>query len=279
MTGFEAVIHAMTSLSTGGYSTSDSSFGHFQSPFLHWAGTIFMLAGALPFVWYVRILRKRRFRSEQVVGLVTTLSAIIASLTLWRVMTSDTTFFKSLTDTAFSVVSVVTTTGYATSDYTTWGPFAVAAFLIITALGGCTGSTAGGIKMMRLIILFHIVRARISVIHYPSRVAVIRYEDKAVTADQIDGIIAFCVFFFLTFAGGTIALALIGLDASTAVSGSLTALCNVGPGVGTIIGPAGNFSTLPDSAKWVLSFLMYAGRLELLTVYVLFLPSFWREAT
>jgi trk system potassium uptake protein TrkH len=277
MTAFEAVSHAFTTLSTGGYSTSDASFGHFTSPFLHWAGALFMLAGALPFAWYIRLATRGRVASEQVRALTIGLVAVIAALTVWRIASSDAAPFTALTEVTFNVISVVTTTGFATTDYTLWGAPAVVAFFVLTAFGGCTGSTSGGMKAMRWIILGRFFAARLRKIHAPSAVIALRYENRAVEPDQIAGVIAFFSVFFLTFTMLSVALALVGLDFETAVSGALTALCNVGPGVGATIGPAGNFSTLPDAAKWILSLGMYLGRLEMLTVFVLFTPAFWRE--
>lgn len=276
MGGFDAGMHALTTVSTGGYSSSDASFGQFDSAFLHWTGAAFMLAGALPFAWYIRLLRGRRERSEQVRALLAILCAAIGVLTLWRIATSDAAPFQALTDVTFNVVSVVTTTGYATTDYTAWGSFAVVVFFVLTAAGGCTGSTAGGVKAMRWVILVRSIRRQVAQVHSPHRVTAVRYEGKAVTDDQLSGVIAFLNIFALTVMWLSFALALVGLDPLTAVSGALTALTNVGPGVGPIIGPAGNFATLPDEAKWLLSLGMYVGRLEMLTVYVLFVPVFWR---
>ena len=277
MDGFDAVVHAMASVSTGGFSTSDSSFGQFGSPFLHWAGTVFMLAGALPFAWYIRATRRGQVRSEQVVALALALGLTIGALTFWRVATSEATPFGALTDVAFNVVSVVTTTGFATTDYTLWGPAAVAAFFVLTFMGGCTGSTSGGIKTMRWIVLARAIRAQIRRIHAPSGVFPVTYEGKPLTLDERNGIVAFFSVFFLTFTALAALLSLLGLDPLTAISGALTALTNVGPGVGPVIGPAGTFQSLPDAAKWVLSFGMYAGRLEIFTVLVLLRPDFWRE--
>lgn len=148
MTVFEAVAHALTTVSTGGYSTSDASFGHFDSAFLQWSGTFFMIAGALPFAWYIKGLNRRVFRSEQVRNILAFFVITIAILTLWRVVTAQAPLIETLRLVAFNVVSVVTTTGYATTDYTTWGPFAVAVFFALTAVGGCTGSTSGGAKLL-----------------------------------------------------------------------------------------------------------------------------------
>lgn len=277
MTFFEAVAHALTTVSTGGYSTSDASFGHFNSAFLQWSGTFFMIAGALPFAWYIKGLNRRDFRSEQVRSILIFFAITIAVMTFWRVMTSHTPVLEALRLVAFNVVSVVTTTGYATTDYTAWGPFAVATFFILTAIGGCTGSTSGGAKTMRWIILFRMIRVQVRLIHSPSAVFVAHYEGRAVEPDVISGVMGFFGFYAFTVAVLVAALSFYGLDMETAVSGALTAVANVGPGVGETIGPAGNFASLPDGAKLLLCFGMYAGRLEMLVVYVLLTATFWSE--
>ncbi|WP_370286802.1 TrkH family potassium uptake protein [Pseudooceanicola nanhaiensis] len=276
MTPFEAIAHALTTLSTGGYSTSDASFGHFESYYLQWAGTLFMLAGGLPFAWYIRVLRGDRVRSEQVRTLLTFLVAVILLLTFWLVLTDGMAPFRALTLVAFNVISVVTTTGFATTDYTTWGGFAIAVFVTLTIAGGCTGSTAGGAKTMRWIIFWLALRAYVQRIFMPHSLRAIRYEGRTVAPDVVDGVIVFFTLYVLTIAVLAVLLAFYGLDTDTAFSGALTAVTNVGPGVGTIIGPAGNFATLPEGAKWLLAFGMYVGRLELMTVFVLFTPAFWR---
>lgn len=278
MTGFEAIAHALTTVSTGGYSTSDSSFGLFDSAYLHWMATLFMLAGALPFAWYIRMLNRRVLRSEQVRALIVTLVAVILGLTAWRVMTSGAPVLETLRLVSFNVVSVVTTTGYATTDYTTWGPFAAAAFLCLTAMGGCTGSTAGGAKIMRWIVFMRSTHAQLKRTRSPHGLFPIRYEGRVIEPDVMSGVMTFFIFYALTVMTLAAVLGLFGLDMTTSISGALTAVANVGPGLGEIIGPAGNFSSLPDGAKWVLSFGMYLGRLEMLTVVVLLVPAFWREA-
>ena len=277
MSVFDAFAHAATTISTGGYSTSDASFGMFESPFLQWSCTIFMLAGALPFAWYVRVVNRRLLRSEQVRALLWGLATAIAVLTVWRVLTSDVEVFVALREVAFNVVSVVTTTGFATTDYTLWGHLPVAFFFLLTALGGCTGSTAGGGKTMRWLILARCIGAQIRRLHQPHGVFLVKYEGRTVRPDELDGIIAFFSMYFATFTLLASLLTMMGQDVETATSGALTALTNVGPGIGPIIGPAGNFSSLSDPSKWALALGMYLGRLELLTVFVLLVPGFWRE--
>ncbi len=277
MTFFEAVVHAMTTLSTGGYSTSDQSFGHFDAPFLHWAGSFFMAAGALPFAWYIRLARGRSVRSEQVVAFLATVGTAIALLTAWRVWDAGAPLPETLRLVTFNVISVVTTTGYATTDYTTWGPLAAAAFFLLTAVGGCTGSTAGGAKIMRWIIFARFAVKQVRSVRVPHGVFVARYDGRPVQEDVLSGVMTFFVFYASTVFLLAMALTFCEIDFVTALSGALTAVANVGPGVGSVIGPAGTFASLPDIAKWLLCFGMYAGRLEMMTIFVLLTPVFWRE--
>ncbi|WP_425071705.1 TrkH family potassium uptake protein [Sagittula sp. S175] len=278
MSVFDAIVHAMTTLSTGGYSTSDSSFGQFQSPFLEWSATLFMACGGLPFAWYMRVLGRGDWRSEQVRALLILFAVSITMLTAWRVWTSGAPVFEALRQVSFNVVSVVTTTGFATVDYTEWGAFAAVAFLVLTALGGCTGSTSGGAKMMRWVIVLKLLAIRFRRVRLPHAVLVARYQGRAVGDDVVTGVMTFFVLYVITVFGLAILLDFYGLDLTTSFSGALTAVANVGPGIGDTIGPAGNFSTLPDGAKWWLALGMYAGRLEMMTVFVLFTRVFWREA-
>ncbi len=278
MGDFDALVHALTTLSSGGFSNYDASFGHFDSAFLQWAATFFMLCAGLPFAWYIRVARTRSLRSEQVWTYITMLAVVILVLSMWLAIARDMAPFDALRLVAFNVVSAVTTTGYATTDYTTWGSMIAVVFVILTASGGCTGSTSGGAKLMRWIILLRSVRIQIRSIQHPNGVFSLKYEGKKVEQNVLDGVISFFVFYIFTIVMLAVVLNVLGLDFSTAMTGALTAVANVGPGVGDIIGPAGNFASLPDSAKWVLVFGMYVGRLEMLTVFVLFTRSFWREA-
>ncbi len=277
MSGFDAITHAMTTLSTGGYSGYDASFGHFQSAYLQWVCTLFMLLGALPFAWYIRVILRRTVRSEQVNAMLISLTAVILPMSAWLALHQQIDLLTALRMVAFNVVSVVTTTGYATTDYTLWGPFAVMGFFILTATGGCTGSTAGGGKAMRWLIAARAIWASLKKVRSPHRVSEVYFEGRRVEPDVMSGVVSFLVFYAITFGLMSAALTMLGLDLSTATSGALTALANVGPGVGEIIGPAGNFATLSAPVKAVLTFGMYLGRLEMLTVFVLLTPLFWRE--
>ena len=280
MTPFEAVVHALTSLSTGGFSTSDASIGHFESPVLHWLVTLFMLAGSLPFVLYVRTLTGQYdalWHDSQVRSLFAFLAVVILSLSVWLTWRSDYAFPDALRLVAFNVVSVVSTTGYALTDYSLWGNLSVAVFFGLTFIGGCTGSTSGGIKVFRFEVMAILLRSHFRHLLYPRGVFPRQYGNRVLDDDVLGSVIVFCALFFTAYSVLTIALMAFGLDFITSASASVTALANVGPGLGTIIGPAGNFATLPDATKWLLSFGMLLGRLELFTVLILFMPQFWRS--
>ncbi|MDQ0326861.1 trk system potassium uptake protein TrkH [Rhodopseudomonas julia] len=280
MTFFDAICHAMTTLSTGGFSTHDASFGYFgDNPELLWTGSFFMLAGAMPFVAYIGALRGRPYeivRDPQVLALVGLLLIVCTGLAVQLTLTGEFTFGQALRHSTFNVVSVVTTTGYASLDYTQLGTFSVGLFFVLTYVGGCTGSTAGGIKIYRLVILWEIIRRQIRLLAHPSRIDPLRYAGRRIPADVPPSVLAFLTLYVGTTVIITMILAALGLDFVTAISAAVTAVGNVGPGLGEIVGPAGNFSSLPDAAKIALTFAMVLGRLELFTVLVLFDPAFWR---
>lgn len=280
MTLLDAVVHAMTSLATGGFANTDASFGAYAGqPHLLWLGSLFMLLGALPFVLYIRVLRGARmalWRDQQVQGLLLLLALVILVLSLW-LMRQGTPAYEAFTHVTFNVISVVTTTGYASDDYSLWGPLAYVAFFYLTFVGGCSGSTSGGMKIFRFQVATILLRNQLRFLVHSQGVFASRYNGQPLTDEITRGVVAFSFFFFLTIAGLALGLALMGLDFTTALSGAATAVANVGPGLGDIIGPAGNFASLPDAAKWLLCLGMLLGRLEILTVLVLLTPMFWRK--
>lgn len=276
---FDALCHAMTTLSTGGYSTHDASMGYFNSEGVLWVGTIFMALGGLPFVMYIRATRGdpcALFRDSQARTLLGLLLGTSLVITIWHASRDGISFLEAFTHVAFNVTSVVTTTGYASEDYLTWGALAAGAFFILTFVGGCTGSTAGGIKIFRFQIMWLITRGYLQRLLSPSRAQPLIYEGRAVPSDVPYAVLAFIAVFLGTVAITTVILAALGLDFVTSLTAAATAITNVGPGLGNIIGPAGNFASLPELAKWVLSAAMLLGRLELFTVLVLLEPAFWR---
>jgi trk system potassium uptake protein TrkH len=280
MSWFDAVTHAMPTISTGGFSTHDASFGYFDSPAILWTGVIFMIAGALPFVAFIRAARgkvRAMLTDIQLRGFLSFLLIAILLVALTRTVRTDVPFGEALTQAAFNIVSIVTTTGFASEDYQLWGPFAIGVFFILTFIGGCSGSTAGGVKIYRFQILGRIAVAHLSRIVSPNRVSPVLYHERKVEDDVAFSILAFLVVMLFAVIASTFLLSWFGCDLVTALTGSAQAFANVGPGLGDVIGPAGNFSTLPDAAKWVLAFMMILGRLEFFTILVLLTPAYWRS--
>ena len=277
---FEAVCHMMATISTGGYSTSDRSIGHFQSPALEWAVIVFMLASGLPFVLYVGALRGRLspfVRSQQVRGFVIFVLAVVFVVAVWLWRTQYMAPMEALRMSAFHVVSVVTTTGFRTADYIPWGGFFQIVMLLLIFVGACAGSTAGGIKFYRVHILVDMMRARGRQLVYPNAIFPAAYDSRPVS-QEVRLAVALFVFVYVGTVGAlAIVLAALGLDLVTALSGAATAVGNVGPGLGLMIGPSGAYTHLSDAAKWALSAGMLLGRLEIFTVLVLLSPSFWRR--
>ena len=278
MTPFDALLHALTTVSTAGFSSSDASMGHWDNPALHWIATLFMLSGAIPFVLYVRLLQGQRdaLRDTQVWTLLGLLIIVITFVAAWLVTTGVQGSADALRLAAFNVVSVVTTTGYATADYTLWGNAAVGLFFGLMFVGGCTGSTTGGMKIYRFEIMARLLHSQFLHLLFPRGVFPRVYAGRVLPDDVVGSVVAFFSLYFICYGALTIGLMAFGLDFLTSASGAVSSLSNVGPGLGPIIGPAGNFATLPDGAKWLLCFGMLLGRLELLSVLILFFPQFWR---
>lgn len=279
MTPFEAVNHAMSLISTGGFSTSDASLGHWTQPAIHWIAVVIMILGSLPFTLYVATLRGNRralFKDHQVRGFLGFLIVISLAVGTWLSWHSDYRWWDALRIVAINVTSVVTTTGVAVGDYTSWGSFAVLLFFYLTFVGGCSGSTAGGLKIFRFQVAASLLISSLKQLIHPRAVIQKKYNGHPIDEDIVRSLLTFSFFFTITIALLALGLGLIGLDWTTALSGAATAVCNVGPGLGSIIGPAGNFSSLPDAAKWLLTIGMLLGRLEILTVLVLITPVFWR---
>jgi trk system potassium uptake protein TrkH len=197
-------------------------------------------------------------------------------LVLERMLYGEVLDERLLRETAFNLTSIITTTGYATTDFSLWGPAAETVMFCAMMICGCSGSTSGGPKVFRYQLLFGAISGEIRRLHSPSVVFTPHFQGAAVTSDVFDSVIAFFMLFFLTLGTGAVALVLLGLDPVSAVSGAAAMLSNVGPGLGPVLGPAGNYAGLSDPAKWVCSFLMLVGRLEILTAYVLFTAAFWR---
>ncbi|HMO74346.1 MAG TPA: TrkH family potassium uptake protein [Sphingopyxis sp.] len=278
MRAFDALAHALTSIATGGYSTSDASFGNWEENGIQWFAALFMLCGSIPFVLYVRMLSGdlKAIWDRQVRTMLGFLAAVILVVGSWLALSSQYAVEPAFRHATFNIVSVVTTTGYASADYSLWGNAIVGIFFALMFVGGCTGSTSGGIKIFRFEVMAIMLKAHFRRLLFPRGVFPRSYGDKPVSDEVVGSVVAFFAVYFLCYGALTIALMAVGLDFLTGASGAVTALSNVGPGLGDIIGPAGNFGSLPDSAKWLLSAGMLLGRLEMFTILILFVPRFWR---
>ena len=280
MTPFEAINHSMSMVSTGGFSTSDNSMANWQQPAVHWVAVLFMILGSLPFTLYVATLRGRRkalYRDHQVRGFLGFLLLTWLVLGTWLWAHSEHAWLDAFRIVALNVTSIVTTTGVALGDYTLWGSFAVLLFFYLTFVGGCSGSTAGGLKIFRFQVAYVLLKANLQQLIHPRAVIKQQYNGHNIDEDIVRSLITFSFFFTITIGIIALGLTLTGLDWVTSLTGAATAVCNVGPGLGNIIGPVGNFSTLPDSAKWLLTVGMLLGRLEILTVLVPFTRTFWKH--
>ena len=283
MGGFDAVCHAMTAISTGGFSTHDLSVAYFNNAAIEWILTFFMLMAGMPLMLGLLLVRRQwqSIRNNiQIWFYLRFVGMVIVLLTAvrWIASAADLSVIgQLLRESAFSVISVVTTTGFVASDYQEWGAFAVALFMFLLASGACTGSTSGGIKMFRFSILRQTIGVRLKNLIQPHGVFVARYGDRPIADDVLISVLVFLGFFAGTVMAVTLALSLVGLDFMTAFSGALTGIANVGPGLGTMIGPDQTFAALPSAAKWILVVAMMVGRLEFATVFVLFFPFLWRR--
>lgn len=279
MEPFDALCHAMSAISTGGFSTSDQSLRHWGAE-VQWVAMISMVIGAssLPLLL---LARKRRagfsVMDEQLGTYLAILSGFALSLVFWRAFNGTPISDDMVRTTVFTAVSFVTTTGFVVTDYTLWGGASHVAFFLMVFIGGCVGSASGGIKVFRWQVLTAVAKAHVNQMVYPHRVMPIDFNGRKVTDAATESVLAFFILYILTFAVHAAVLAALGMDVMSALSGSAAALGNVGRGVGEVIGSSGNWQGIPKAAKWVLSFEMIVGRLELFSVFILFTPGFWKE--
>ncbi|MCB1429227.1 MAG: TrkH family potassium uptake protein [Nitratireductor sp.] len=278
MTWFDALNHAMTTISTAGFSTRDSSFAQFGDLILVTA-IIFMLIGAMPFTaFFLLVLNNdyKRAMDSQIAALLLIILVLMVPAFASASSHGSLSATDALIHSLFNVVSIVTTTGYATTDYTQWGTLSAGVFLVAMFVGGCAGSTAGGFKTYRLIILFQTLRVSVRELVYPNGVFPVYYNNKRISPEALQSVTTFFTAYIAILFLFTLLLAATGLDLVTAFTGTLATLSNVGPALGDIIGPAGHFGPLSDTAKWLLIMLMFLGRLEIMTVLVIASPVFWR---
>jgi len=278
MSYFDSLTHSMTTIATGGFSNYNESIGFFDSSAIEISAMIFIILGSLPFIAYIKFLsgNKRIFFSDiQIKTFFKIILISIVILSIYLTINNSTQF--NLRSIFFNIISILTGTGYVNAQFDGWGSFPLVLFLGLMFIGGCAGSTTCGIKIFRIQILYSFISNQLKKIIYPKGVFVLKYNQSPVNDKFIASIISFIYLYFVIFFIITALLSLTGLDFITSISGAATSISNVGPGLGSIIGPNGNFSSLPDISKWILTLGMILGRLELFAILVLFLPSFWRN--
>lgn len=279
MNAFDAMVHSMTAIATGGFSSHDASVGYFDSGTIEFILAIFMIIGSLPFILLLQVARGRPlafWRDEQVRAFLGFLGLLILSVTLWLVIFKDFTLAEAFRYGGFNIISILTGTGFVSTDYAQWGAFSTTLFFFVMFIGGCAGSTSCGIKIFRFQVLFKAFSAWKARLLTPSGVFIIRYNGQPIQPTVISSVMSYFTFFIISFFVLATAVTATGVDWVTALSGTGSALANVGPGLGDIIGPQGNYESLPDSAKVILSLAMLIGRLEFFAVLVVLAPSFWR---
>ena len=278
---FDSVAHSMTTIATGGFSTYSESIGYFQNPKIEIISIIFIILGSIPFIAYLKFVKGDKsifFKDVQIKGLIYILIISVLLIFLYLMLSNkEYNFLENLRISTFNVVSVLSGTGYVTADFSSWGKFPLVFFLFLMFVGGCAGSTTCGIKIFRFQILGRFILSQIKKLVYPHGIFSIKYNNEKISNSFIYSIITFIFLYFFIFFILAMLLSLNGLDFTTAISGAASAISNVGPGLGDIIGPSGNFSDLPNFSKLSLSFGMLLGRLELFAVLVLFFPSFWKN--
>jgi trk system potassium uptake protein TrkH len=281
MTIFDSFCHAMTTIATGGFSTHNDSIGFFKNSNIEIIASIFIILGSIPFISYLKFSQGNRkifFNDVQIKGLI---YLLIISTAIMFVYLLFINFESSLIDkiriSSFNVISILSGTGYVTDDFGLWGKFSLVFFLFLMFIGGCAGSTACGIKIFRLQMLLIFLKDQIKKLIYPNSVIITKYNNQKISDDFIKSVIIFIFTFLFIFLIIAMLLSISGLDFITSISGAASSISNVGPGLGDMIGPNGNYKALPDLSKWILTAGMLLGRLELFAVLVLFFPSFWRN--
>jgi trk system potassium uptake protein TrkH len=278
MSGFDAVVHALSTVSTGGFSTSDQSFGKYVGA-LEYAAVVFMLAGSLPFIRFIQAWQGEwtpLWKDRQVRAYLRWNAYAIGAIVLYEMVSHDLPFDTVLRETTFNVVSIFSGTGFTSTDLSGWGPFPFAILFITGLIGGCTSSTGCSVKVFRYLILFEAVKLQLRRLYGPNAVNALRYEGRAVDDDVLNAVISFFTLFMLSFGLLAVALGLTGLGLKTSITAAWTAIANVGPAFGPEVHPMGALVAFPDSAKWIMIVGMLMGRLELMAVFVILLPRFWR---
>ena len=279
MPTFDSIAHSMTTLATGGFSTSDMSIAKYNNVNIEFIICIFMILGSLPFVLYLQTLRgnvSAIFKDNQVQLFILLIVTSILIVTFWKYQNTA-SFFNNIRSSFFNTISIFTGTGYTTQNFNNWGSFIIILFLFLMLVGGCAGSTTCGIKIFRLQILYQTAKIQIFKLLNPHGVSVAKYNKIPVSESITSSVMGYFFMFIVSYVLITLILSFLGNDFLTSLSGAATSLANVGPGLGNVIGTSKTLAGLSDITKWGLIIGMLIGRLELLSVIVLLTPSFWKN--
>ncbi len=281
MTLFDSISHAMTTIATGGFSTHNDSIGFFKNSNIEIVASIFIILGSIPFISYLKFAQGNKkifFQDVQIKGLIYLLAFSILIMFFYLMFINyESSLLDKIRISSFNVISILSGTGYVTDDFGLWGKFSLIFFLLLMFIGGCAGSTACGIKIFRLQMLLIFLKNQIKKLVSPNSVIITKYNNQKISDPFINSVIIFIFTFLFIFLIIAMLLSISGLDLITSISGAASSISNVGPGLGEMIGPNGNYKEIPDLSKWILSVGMLLGRLELFAVLVLFFPSFWRN--
>lgn len=274
---FDALVHSLTTISTGGFSTSDQSFAKFSGP-LEYVATIFMILGSLPLLRFVQLLRGQAtplLHDAQVRAYLRWMFSACVMIIFYRWTSGEADFFTTLRETVFNVASLFSGTGYTSVDVSAWGSFPLTVIILVGLIGGCTGSTACSIKVFRWLVLLECIKDQIRLLRFPHSASRPRFDKRPLSQDVIDSVSAFFAFFIVTIGIIAVGLSLTGLPLETSITAAWTSVANVGPAYGQAVSGTGSMEAFPQTAKWIMIFGMLAGRLEILSLYVLVTRRFW----
>ena len=281
MNAFDSIAHSLTTIATGGFSTHNESIGFYKSPGIEFSATIFIILGSIPFITYLKFVKGNRkvfIQDSQIRGFIYLLIISILIMFIYLFISNEGySILDNLRISSFNVISILSGTGYVTDDFGLWGEFPLIFFIFLMFIGGCAGSTTCGVKIFRLQMLFIFLKNQIRKLIFPNSVFIVNYNNQKIEDSFINSVIIFIFSYLFLFLIIAMLLSISGLDFLSAISGAATSISNVGPGLGEMIGPNGNFSEVSNISKWILSISMLLGRLEIFAVLVLFLPSFWRS--
>ena len=275
---FDAVCHSMATIATGGFSTKQASMAHY-SPYIQYVVIVFMFLAGVNFSLHYFTLKgnvKKLWRNEEFrfyLILVLIMSSIIALALIWK---RGLPVEQAIRDSLFQVIAIITTTGFVSADYENWTPFLMFTIFVMMFFGACAGSTGGGMKMIRVRLLLKNSALELKRLIHPRAIIPLRISGKTISPEIIANVLAFFFFYIIIFVAGSVVMSMLGLDFLSSIGSVASCLSNVGPGIGSV-GPMDNYAHIPDLGKWVLSFLMLCGRLEIFTILIMFSATFWKK--